>query len=57
MCGAIMGTGEGRPAEILGFEVSDIQFAECYIITVLWDERQLTFLGMADRRLGYKWSV
>jgi hypothetical protein len=32
-----VGTGEVRPADILGYEVSGNHFVECYVNTVLWD--------------------
>jgi hypothetical protein len=30
-------TGEVRPADMLGSEVSGTNCGECYVITVLWD--------------------
>ena len=32
-----MVTGEVRPEDILGSEVSGIHFGECYVVTALWD--------------------
>jgi hypothetical protein len=32
-----MATCDVRPAELLCSDVSDTNFGECYLITVLWD--------------------
>ena len=37
VCSGIVGTGVTRPADMLGSEVSDTQFGDCYIMTVLCD--------------------
>jgi len=35
---------------MLRSEVSGTNFGECYVITVLWDVKQLTTVGMAEQR-------
>jgi len=37
-------------ADMLRSEVSGTNFGECYVITVLWDVKQLTTVGMAEQR-------
>jgi hypothetical protein len=37
VCSGIVGTGVMRPADMLGSEVSDTKFGDCYVMTVLCD--------------------
>jgi hypothetical protein len=37
LCIGIVGTGDLRPADMLGSEISCAHFGECYVIRVLWD--------------------